>query len=88
MCFYQLIFINSIMTFKKSLLHEVALDSKAIKVSRSEEIQLEQRDESMSFIRNFILGIPLTQLQETDDAVLIPGLDDLADIKKLAGIKE
>lgn len=73
---------------EKPLLKEVALDAKAIKTSRSEEIQVERPDTSMTFIRNFILGIPMQEVRETaEPEQALPEQSELAHIKKLAGIR-
>jgi hypothetical protein len=73
---------------EKPLLKEVALDAKAIKTSRSEEIQIERPDTSMTFIRNFILGIPFQEVRETaEPEQVLPEQHDLDHIKKLAGIR-
>lgn len=77
------------MNSQKSLIQEQAVDSSAIKDSRSTPIQQETQDRSMDFIRNFILGIPTQELRETEAPVEQPVQDtsDLDTITRLAGIK-
>lgn len=80
------------MSPEKTLLQEVSSDAAAIKDSRATPIQQDNADSSMNFIRNFILGIPTQQLQETeepaDEPTSLPeDQGDLDLIKRLAGIK-
>ena len=76
---------------EKTLLQEVSSDAPAIKDSRANPIQQETPDRSMNFIRNFILGIPTQELQETQQVEQpVPLPEDQGDldlIKRLSGIK-
>jgi hypothetical protein len=85
------------MSPNKTSLHEVASDANALKIARSEPIQQEEAPrQTMDFIRSLVLDLPIqttrdvvestTQI-ETPAPVQEPNAEQIASLKKLAGIR-
>jgi hypothetical protein len=83
------------MNRQKTILQEIATDAKAIKEHRSVPIPQPTVDRSMSFLRSFVLDIPMqtggkvdTQTETIAETVeLTVEQQDLETMKRLAGLK-
>jgi hypothetical protein len=83
------------MNRQKTILQEIATDAKAIKEHRSVPIPQPTVDRSMSFLRSFVLDIPMqpggyvdtaTEVVQENTEVSVEQ-QDLETMKRLAGLK-
>lgn len=83
------------MNRQKTILQEIATSAKAIKEARSDPIPQPTVDRSMSFLRSFVLDLPMQtggyvdtlQEQVIEDTNTVIEQQDLETMKRLAGLK-
>jgi hypothetical protein len=83
------------MNRQRTILQEIATSAHAIKEARSEPIPQPTVDRSMSFLRSFVLDLPMqtggfvdtVQEQVMEDTKTVVEQQDLETMKRLAGLK-